>query len=172
MRKVLVIGPGGSGKSTLAARIGERTGLPVIHLDALYWRAGWVPTPKDEWTRTVSELVTRDAWVMDGNYGGTLDLRLSACDTVIFLDVPRLVCIWRVLKRRALFHRRTRPDMGDRCPERLTWEFLTWLWTYPRRHRPGVLQRLTAVAREKRVVVLTSPAEVERFLAGLGGQTA
>src|SRR4051794_905502 len=100
MRRVLVIGSGGAGKTTLARRLAERTGLPLVHLDMLYWHAGWVPTGEPEWDRIIEELVSRDAWVMDGNYGRTLDRRLAACDTVIFLDLPRLVCLWRVIKRR------------------------------------------------------------------------
>src|ERR1051326_8693301 len=93
-----------SGKSVLATRIAAQTGLPLIHLDALFWKPGWVETPRDEWRRTVEELVEGDAWVMDGNYGGTLDLRLAACDTVLFLDFPPIVCLCRVLKRRVQFH--------------------------------------------------------------------
>jgi adenylate kinase family enzyme len=166
----MVIGSGGAGKSTLATRIGERTGLPVIHLDALYWRPGWVPTPADEWARTVARLAEGDAWVMDGNYGGTLDVRLRACDTVVFLDVPRLVCLWRVLGRRLRFHRRARPDVAAGCEEQLTWEFVRWIWTYPRRRRAGILERLHALGGEKRVEVLRSRADVERFLGAIEGR--
>jgi adenylate kinase family enzyme len=71
----------------------------LIHLDALYWRAGWKPTPNEEWDRIVEELSARDAWVMDGNYGRTLPTRLAACDTVIFLDMSRYICLWLVFKR-------------------------------------------------------------------------
>src|SRR5262245_11527403 len=99
MQRVLVIGSGGAGKSTFATRLGAATGLPVVHLDARYWRPGWVPTPKQEWTRAIDEISARDAWIMDGNYGGTLDRRLAACDTVLFLDLPRVVCLRRVLWR-------------------------------------------------------------------------
>jgi adenylate kinase family enzyme len=172
VRRVLVIGSGGAGKSALARRLGERLGLPVLHLDALYWRAGWVPTPGDEWARRVGELVRRDAWVMDGNYGGTLDARLAACDTVVFLDLPRRVCLWRVV-RRALRHRgRTRPDMAPGCPERLTPAFLRWVWEYPRRRRPEVLRRLAALRPDQRAVVLRSAAAVERFVADLAPRGA
>ena len=168
MRKVIVIGSGGSGKTTLATRLGARLGLPVVHLDALYWRAGWTPTPPDEWARVVADLAARDAWVMDGNYGGTLPQRLAACDTVIFLDVPRLVCLWRVVARSVRYRGRTRPDMAPGCDEQVTWEFVRWIWTYPRRRRPGILRMLGEVAGEKRVVVLRGRGEVERFLASVG----
>ena len=93
MRRVLLIGSGGAGKSTLARRIAARTGLPLIHLDALYWKPGWVETPAAPWRETVAGLLQRDTWVMDGNYGGTLDLRLAACDTAIFLDLPPRICL-------------------------------------------------------------------------------
>ena len=83
MQRVLVIGSGGAGKSTLSAEIGERLGLPVVHLDALYWRAGWTEPDGDEWDQRVRQALDREAWVMDGNYGGTLDLRLEAADTVL-----------------------------------------------------------------------------------------
>ena len=165
VRRVLVIGSGGAGKSAFARRFGARTGLPVIHLDASYWRAGWEPTPRDEWQEVVRELVARDAWVMDGNYGGTLDARLAACDTVIFLDLPRLVCLWRVVRRWARHRGGTRPDMAPGCDEQLSLEFLRWIWGYPTRQRPGVLRRLSALSAERRVVVLRSTADVERFLA-------
>ena len=164
---MLVIGSGGAGKSTLARRIGERTGLPVIHLDALYWRPGWVEAPPDEWTGTVAALLEGDRWVMDGNYGRTLEQRLRACDTVVFLDLPRLVCAWRVLARAVRYRGRSRPDMAPGCPERMTWDFLRWVWAYPRRSRPGVLRRLAALDGGQTVNVLRSGAQVERFVATL-----
>jgi len=167
MHRVLVIGPGGSGKSWLATRIAEVTGLPLIHLDAHYWRAGWRPTPAEEWREKVSALVARDRWVMGGNYGGTLDIRLAACDTVVFLDLPRRVTIPRVI-RRWIHHRgETRPDMAPGCPDRLTWEFMAWLWSYPRRRRPQVLQKLGALSPDRSSHVLCSREAIAQFLATL-----
>jgi len=168
MRKVIVIGSGGAGKSTFAARLGERTGLPVIHLDALFWRAGWQETPRDEWGARVDELLKRDEWIMDGNYGGTMDRRLAACDTVIFLDFLRTLCLWRVVKRRMRFRGRTRPDMAEGCQERLNLEFVRWIWTYPRANRPGVLKKLSELGEGQRVIVLRSPREARRFLEASG----
>lgn len=168
MKRVLVIGSGGAGKSTFARRLGARLGLPVIHLDRAYWQPGWVEPPKDEWLRTVEGLCAGDSWVMDGNYSGTLDVRLAACDTVLFLDLPRVVCVWRVLKRAVKYRHGTRPDMAPGCRENVNPEFLLWIWNYPRRSRPKVLSRLAAHARDKRVVTLRSSAEVERFLIEVG----
>ncbi|MDQ3907048.1 MAG: DNA topology modulation protein [Acidobacteriota bacterium] len=165
MKKILVIGSGGAGKSTFAARLGEASGLPVIHLDKFYWRAGWVETPKDEWRARVEELIRQDAWVMDGNYSGTLGARLEACDAVIFLDVPRAVCLWRALKRALTYRKGGRPDMAEGCAEKFDLEFMRWIWDYPNRTRPGVLNMIGERARDKRVFVLRKQDEIESFLA-------
>lgn len=90
MKRVLVIGPGGSGKSTLSTALGEILGIEVIHLDRFYWSAGWIEMPKDKWATTVDELLSRDAWIMDGNYSGTLAKRISASDTI-----PRFIATLR-----------------------------------------------------------------------------
>ena len=111
MQRVLVIGSGGAGKSAFAVRLGQATGLPVIHLDAAYWKPGWREPSKDAWAARVTQLLAGEHWIMDGNYGGTLEQRLAACDTVVFLDMPRLLCIWRVLKRFVQYRGRTRPDV-------------------------------------------------------------
>jgi len=128
-KRILVIGSGGSGKTTFARRLAQRTNLPLIHLDALYWRPGWDPTPDEEWRAKVAELVNTPAWIMDGNYGGTLNIRLAACDAVVFLDISRFVCLWRVVKRQLQHGGQSRAQLQARWPERLTWEFLKWIWT-------------------------------------------
>ncbi|MGZ8457629.1 MAG: hypothetical protein ACXWZ4_13600, partial [Gemmatirosa sp.] len=115
----------------------------------------------------VEALVAGPAWVMDGNYGGTLDLRLAASDAVVFLDLPRVVCLTRVLGRALRYRGRSRPDMAPGCPERLSWEFVRWVWEYPTRRRPDVLRRLAALAPTTRVVVLRSPRAVDAWLATL-----
>jgi adenylate kinase family enzyme len=165
MRKVLVIGPGGAGKSTLANQLGEQLGIEVIHLDKLYWQAGWIETAKAEWLQTVEELLRRESWIMDGNYSGTLKMRFAACDTVVFLDMSRTLCLRRVLKRAIMYRKKSRPDMAKGCPERLTREFILWIWNYPSRTRPKVVKMLEAARAGKRIIWLRSPSEVRRFLA-------
>lgn len=147
--------------------MGARLALPVIHLDALHWRPGWVAPARAEWERLVEDIVAGERWIADGNYGGTMELRLSRADTVIYLDIPRAVCVWRAL-RRALHHRgRTRPDMAPGCPERVDAAFLWWIWTYSARRRPALLRRLAALPPACRVLHLRSDREVRAFVAGL-----
>lgn len=165
MRKVLVIGSGGAGKSTFARHLGALLALEVIHLDSLYWSAGWIEMPKPEWQRIVEELLNRSAWIIDGNYSGTLEMRLEACDTVIFLDISRVVCVWRLLKRGMIYRNRRRPDMAQGCPERLSWEFIKWVWEYRKQSRPKIVRLLEATS--KQVIWLRSPMAVKKFLMAI-----
>jgi len=163
MKRIILIGCGGSGKSTLAMYIGKCKNLPVIHLDSLFWKSGWIKTPSDEWHRTIQNLLLQEHWVMDGNFGSTLDIRIAAADTIIFFDLPTVVCIWRAIKRRIKFHNKSRPDMGSGCLEQLDLEFLNWIWTYRRTRRSGILKKLQSVQENKRVIILESLASVKSF---------
>ena len=100
MKRIAIIGSGGAGKSTFARELGEILNITPTHLDVHYWRPGWQETPRDAWREIQKELLEGERWIMDGNYGGTMDLRLEAADTIIFLDMPRLLCVWRVLKQK------------------------------------------------------------------------
>lgn len=166
MRRVAIIGSGGAGKSRLAQDLGARLGLPVIHLDALFWKPGWVATPPEVWRETVSRLASGDRWIIDGNYTSSMETRLQAADTIIFLDFPTPVCVWRVFKRWITYGGRRRPDMGAGCEERLDAQFLRWVWRFRRDDRPSILQKLQALPAGKRVVRLTSGRGISRFLAG------
>lgn len=163
MERVVVIGSGGAGKSTFSRRLGEATGLPVIHLDSVFWKPNWQPTPAEEWEKTVTELVRRDRWIMDGNFGGTRELRIRASDTVIFLDFPRLICLYRVIKRAITFRGKNRPDMADGCNEKFDREFAGWVWNFPKRSRGRILEQMKEFP-EKRFVILRSSREAERFI--------
>jgi adenylate kinase family enzyme len=167
MKRILVIGSGGAGKSTSAKKLGEILGICVIHLDALYWQPGWVEPPKPAWAVTVDALISRESWIMDGNYSGTRERRLAACDTVVFLDLPTLTYVWRVLMRLQRYRNITRPDMGAGCPEQFNWQFLLWVWNYRRRTRPKIESLLNRYEREVRVIRLHSQVEIDEFLRRL-----
>jgi adenylate kinase family enzyme len=167
MRRVLVVGPGGAGKSTFATLLGERTGLPVIHLDEHHWRPGWEPTPDDEWRAIVTDLAAGDEWIIDGNYGGTIDVRVRAADTAVFLDYAPIPCIARALRRSIFNHGRAVQAAG--CPEHIDLEFLRWIANYRRDSRPRVLAELEAGRPGLEVQVLRHPRDAHRFLEGVSG---
>ena len=167
MRRILIIGSSGAGKSTFARGLGEATGLKVIHLDRLYWRPRWTEPPKEEWKKIVADALKGDSWIMDGNYGGTMEMRLAACDTVIFLDISRWLCVYRVIMRSTVYRKSARPDMADACEERFDWDFIKWIWQYPVRSKPRVESLVSAVPPTTRVIRLSSRAEIKRFLSGI-----
>jgi adenylate kinase family enzyme len=169
VRRVAVIGSGGSGKSTLAGVLGERLGLPVVHLDPLFWKPGWVARSQAEWRALQEELVRADEWIIDGNHEPTLEVRLRAADTVVMLDYGRLRCLWRVLKRWHRYRGRPREDRADGCDERLDRAFLGFVWSYPRHGRAAALDAVARHAPGAAFVRLGNPAQTRRFLASLDG---
>jgi adenylate kinase family enzyme len=164
MKRILIIGSGGAGKSTLAPRLGKKMGIEVVHLDKLFWNPGWVPTEKKEWAEVVRQALEKDSWIMDGNFGGTLEMRVQACDTIIFLDMPRHICMYRILKRWVMYNRNTRPDMAEGCEERFDWEFFMWVWNYPKRSKPEKELVMERYAKDKTIIRLRSNREIEQFL--------
>lgn len=167
MKKIILIGSGGAGKSTLARILGQKLKLDVYHLDSLLWKPNWVGVPRDEQMIVQNALVEKKEWIIDGNYGGTMEIRLQAADTIIFLDIHRTICVYRAFKRMMKYRNTTRPDMAEGCEERLDFHFLKWIWEYPKRKRPTILQRLNQLSIEKNVIILKSPKEVELFLENL-----
>lgn len=142
--RILILGPSGAGKSTLARELGQLLGYPVIHLDAHFWQPGWVHLPRDVWRVQQEALLQGDRWIVDGNYGSTLDLRLQYADCAIFLDYPRFHCLYRALKRRIQYRGTTRPDMPPDCPEKIDLEFIRWiLWDFPQKERKPALEQCT-----------------------------
>ena len=172
MQRVLVIGSGGSGKSTVAAQLGELLNLEVNHLDKFYWGAGWVKPELNEWVKTVTDLIDSESWIIDGNYSGTLELRIQKCDTIVFLDLPPVLCLWRIVKRFFQYRDGSRPDMAEGCRENLDFEFVSWVWNYRRRSRPKVIKLLKEHAEGKQIFWLRSRGQVKRFLSQFKGQTA
>jgi adenylate kinase family enzyme len=147
VQRVVILGPGGAGKSELARALGERTGLPVVHLDRLFWGPGWEPAPHAEARRALAAAVAGDRWILDGNFLdlGVDDPRFARADTVFFLDLPRRTCLRRVLWRLLRDRRRARPDLPDGAPEGLDLALLRWIWRYPHVDRPRVLGLLEAL---------------------------
>ena len=164
MKRVLIIGSGGSGKSTLATKLGRKLELEVIHLDKFYWRTNWQEPPKHEWLSTVADLLERDSWVMDGNYSGSLARRIERCDTIVFLDLARSICLWRILKRRLRYRHGNRPDMAEGCAERFNLDFVLWVWNYSRRSRPKILKLISENKMSKQIFLLKSRKDVDDFL--------
>jgi adenylate kinase family enzyme len=166
-RRIIVTGLAGAGKSTLSLALAAKTGAPVIHLDLHFWKPGWVAPSEAEWRATQREVLAGDAWIADGNYHETLDLRLRRADTVVFLDLPWWRCSWRAFLR------------GFRMPGELPggchysrwtrlwdeWRLAARLWRKEDRAQPA-LEREVISRHGQHVAlhVLESPRAVRDFL--------
>jgi adenylate kinase family enzyme len=164
LRRVLIIGISGAGKSTFARRFGAITQLPVIHLDREFWQPDWRPTALQAWRNRVLELAAQPAWIMDGNYSGTLGLRLPRADTVIWFDYPRRKVFPRLARRIIGSYGIARPDMADGCPERIDPEFLRWVWEFPSKSRPQIVAALQAYAPQLAPIVFRRDKDVIDFM--------
>jgi len=171
MRRVVVIGTTGSGKSRLAERLAEQTGLRVIELDALFWGRDWQPAPVELFRHRVERETRQGYWIVVGNYGQVRDLVWRPADTLVWLDLPLALVMWRLLRRTA-YRAATRQELWG-TGNRETWgnaflsrqSILLWALKTHWRNRKKFSLECEFLAKEKRVVRLKSPREVERFVA-------
>ena len=167
MERIMIIGSGGSGKSTLARRLGEKTGLPVVHLDQIWWSPGnWKHLEREEFDVLLAKELEKPQWILDGNYDRTMEIRLERADTVLYLDFPRIVSFWgwvtRVIKNRG----RAREDMAPGCGEWFDPEMAKWVWNFNKKNRAryhGILSAQT----DKTVHIFRSRRQAKRFLDSL-----
>jgi DNA helicase HerA-like ATPase len=174
VRHIAILGAAGAGKSWLARELAEALGIPVIHLDRLYWKPGWVPTPDPEWEALQRREVTRESWIADGVQEGRVspDLWLDAADTIVFIDASPGTSIWRVTRRR--FDGTPGPEMPADCKPapfyRAFPKFLRFLWVYRTRVRAEVLADLARRKDHQHVAILRNEEDTRRFVAAVKAQ--
>ena len=169
MERVLVIGGCGAGKTTFAKKLAGITGLPLVHLDVLGWRGNWEKVPHEEFDEKLAEVVARERWITDGNYGRTIPERLRRADTVFWFDLPGIVCAGGVLGRMIRNRGKSRDDMGGDCRETLDRERLGFLWyalTMNRKSRKKI-RGMLAEYPDVRLIVFHTRRQAERYLETL-----
>ena len=160
-KRVAVIGCPGGGKSTFSRALRDTTGLPLYHLDALYWRPDRTTLSREEFYPLMQEIIARDEWIIDGNYQSTMEWRVAACDLVVFLDFPAEVCLSGVRARKG----QARSDIpwveeGD------DQEFLEFIRAFESESKPRILE-LIGKYPDKAVVTFRTREEAERYLGEL-----
>ena len=160
-RRVLIIGCPGGGKSTFGRALACATGLPLCHLDLLYWNPDRTTVSRELFRERLRAAMAKEAWIIDGNYGSTLELRLEACDAVYFLDYPAEVCLDGVRARRG----KARPDMPF-METQDDQEFLDFIRRFETESRPRILS-LLGTHSAKACYVFRSREEADAYLAGL-----
>ncbi|MBQ7334473.1 MAG: adenylate kinase [Clostridia bacterium] len=159
MKKVIVIGCPGSGKSWFSRALHDKTGIPLYHLDLMYWRADRTTVDKVVFRERLRSTIEKEEWIIDGNYGSTMEMRMEACDTVFFLDYPVEVCLSGMEERRG----KPRPDMPwveDEVDE----EFIAFIKNYNTVSRPGVLE-LMGKYSDKNIIIFQRRGEADAYLA-------
>lgn len=163
MQRVLIIGSPAAGKSTAARKIAQITGLKLIHLDYYYWLPDWERPQKQEWVNKVNKLISQSSWIIDGNYSSTLKERLKRADTVIFLDYPTYITMWRLLLRTLKGGREKEFPAG--CQARMDWSFFPYVYRYRNDRRQKDIAILADFTGE--TYHFRSPAELSRFIKKL-----
>ena len=161
MKKVIVIGCPGSGKSTFSRALHDKTGLPLHHLDLMFWNADKTTVEKSLFREKLSAVLAQDEWIIDGNYGSTMELRIAECDTCFFLDFPLEICLGGVKERQG----KPRSDMPWVETEDDA-EFLNFIRKYNEKERPNVLSLLDKYS-DKNIVIFKSREEADEFLTRL-----
>jgi adenylate kinase family enzyme len=174
MQRILVMGSSGSGKSTFARRLSGITGLPIVSLDALFWKPGWMPSDAAEFETRVTEAVRQPRWIMDGNFtsSGAGDFRCSVADAVVWFDLPRRTCMTGIILRIATSYGRVRPEMAPGCPEKIDVEFFRYVWTYRRLQRPKLQRYFEGLRPDQALIRFTHRAQADQYLTHLAPAAA
>lgn len=167
MQRIMIFGGPGSGKSTLARQLGHVWSLPVIHMDHLYWKGGWVERDRGTVNALARAAIEASNWVFDGNHSSSMAERADRAQMLVFLDMPRGLRMRRVLWRSVSQIGHSRPDMATNCPERLDWEFLKFSWNYQTNGRLRALRFIQDWAKRRETHILTGPQAVSRFLTDM-----
>jgi adenylate kinase family enzyme len=170
LQRILIIGSPGAGKSTLSHAVAARTGLPLYHMDKLHWLPGWVERDRAEGLAQVQQVLAQDCWIIDGNYGSSLSIRIQRADTVVWLDYPTWRCLGRALKRWWHYRGRNRPDMTQGCPERLDLEFFLYIAMFRRGWHRRNGQIMADFAGQ--TIRFRHPDEADQWLSGIGGSAS
>jgi adenylate kinase family enzyme len=172
-RRVVVTGLAGSGKSTFSRSLAAMTGLPLIHLDLHFWKPGWIAPSEDEWREKQRGLLAGDAWIADGNYHETLDLRVERADTIVFLDTPWSVCAGRAFRRGL---RKPIGEMPEGCNDsawrrlRDEWPLAVRIWRHRRSEPKREHEIISQHGQHAALHVLRSKRAVRELLDGLDNE--
>ncbi|OCP26388.1 MULTISPECIES: AAA family ATPase [unclassified Ensifer] len=168
-RRMLVVGCSGGGKSTLSQKLCGHLDLAYISIDRdILWLPGWVQRDRAEQRQRIVERIAGDRWIMDGTNPSTFDVRVPRSDIVIWVRMPRLLCIWGVVTRWLKYLGRTRPEMAPGCIEKVDWQFLEFIWTFEDRFSPRIVAGLAQHGPNVPVLQLKSRRQMQRLLDLLG----
>ncbi len=166
MDRILIIGNAGAGKSTFAKALAQKLGLPLVHLDQLYWTGNWENISREEFDALLQKELENPRWIIDGNFNRTIPHRMQYCDTVFYLDMPTATCLWGITKRIITNYGKVRQDMGGNCTERFNQQKLALyknVVTFNRSHRKTYRQLLSET-QNITVITFKSRKQIKKYL--------
>jgi adenylate kinase family enzyme len=162
MKRVAVLGSPGAGKTWFSNELSKVTGIPVIYLDQ-HFHAKQYDSQGQEWYKKVEDLLKSSEWIVDGIYSSTFELRFDKADTIIMLDFSRRLSLYGVFKRRVLHQSKHREEMPEGWKERMTWDFLRFIWTFDKKYKPRIYGAISQKNSEK-LIVLRDRMEARAFI--------
>ena len=157
----MVTGSPGSGKSVFSIRLHEKTGLPLYHLDNVWWKPDRTHVTREEFDARLADILKEDKWILDGSYSRTFEPRIAACDTVILLDYDKDVCMQGIMERVG----QVRPDMPW-TEQTLDPELIELVETYKERNNPK-LSELFRRYPDKEIHIFRTRAEADAWLSAI-----
>ncbi len=164
-KRIMVVGCSGGGKSTLSQKLAAAFGLRYISMDReIFWLPGWQARPREEQRQRIAAIITEERWLMDGSNPSSFDMRLPISDIVLWVRMPRWLCLWGAISRAIKGYGKARPEMAEGCPERIDVDFLRYIWNFERRHAPIFEQNFALFGQGVPVFQLKSRKQFRRLL--------
>lgn len=171
--KIAIIGYSGSGKSTTAKHLGNLFHLPVLHLDAIHFTAGWQERDQIDALSLVSSFMKQADWIIDGNFTDLLQpQRLQEADLIVFMNFSRWNCLRRIFQRYRRYRGKTRPDMAENCNEKIDKEFLKWILLDGRSSERKAHYNEIITQYPEKAIVLHTQNELDAFLGKMSIRAA
>ncbi|MFH0897964.1 MAG: AAA family ATPase [bacterium] len=166
-KKIAILGCSGSGKTTFAKLLAQELNLPVFHLDQVSWKPGWVKEEESIIKENHHFICSKEQWIIDGNQINYLQNRIEHADMIIFFNIARWKCFFRIFSRWFRFYKKQRPDLAPGCFEQLRWGYLSYVWKFNKHYTPSILKLLTQAKKTKKVCIFNSNKDAHLFIKKL-----
>ncbi|WP_436883294.1 AAA family ATPase [Mammaliicoccus sciuri] len=167
MKKIVILGSSGSGKSYLSKKLSKELNIEVYHLDNLMRKFDWSPFSHNEKYHIQKLILENDTWIIEGNYTNILDERLDEADTIIFLNINKLKCIYNVIKRTITYRNKDRLDKPAKAIDKISLHLLKWTWNFDKNEKTIIIKKIQNYSKTKRIIILNNFKTTNNFFDGI-----